>query len=120
MVATTRNQEYKVAMLHLTGVIDLSRMMRVRDAVVHLVGEGYFQIILDWRRVRGLRGKSLELLTTTLCRLRRFEGDIVLLGLSQELVATFQAAGAYAFFEHYDDEAEAWRWGRLKRMALVG
>ncbi len=109
-----------IAIFRLDGSIDLLRMMALRDAIIKVVGEGYFQVILDCRLIRSVNEKSLEVLTDTLCRLRRFGGDVSLLGLPPEVEDTFRVAGVYPFFEHYAEEGGARQACRLKRLAMVG
>ncbi len=120
MVTVEKQKAEGIAIFRLDGAIDLMRMMALRDAIIKVVGEGFFQIILDCRLLRAVNEKSLEVLADTLCRLRRFGGDVSLLALPPEVEETFRAAGVYPFFEHYTEERGARHACRLKRLAMVG
>jgi anti-anti-sigma factor len=110
----------RTAVFRLSGSIDLLRMMALRDAIIKLVAEGYTQVVLDCRLLRSVNEKSLEVLTNTLCRLRRFGGDVSLMALPPEIEETFRVAGVYPFYEHYPEEWRARQACRLKRLAMTG
>lgn len=120
MFDVEKREKERIAIFRLTGEIDLLRMMALREAIIRVVREGYLQVLLDCHRVRSVNEKSLEVLTDTLSRLRRFDGDVLLLALSPEVEDTFRAAGVYPFFDHYQEEREARRACRLKRHAVAG
>lgn len=119
VVVETRSAE-RIAILRLEGSIDMRRMLLLRDAIISVVREGYLQVILDCRRLEAVNEKSLEILTSTLCRLRRFDGDVSLLGLPPGVEETFRSAGVYPFFEHYPEEGRARQACRQKRLAMAG
>ncbi|MFQ5881139.1 MAG: STAS domain-containing protein [Candidatus Methylomirabilales bacterium] len=120
MFVVEKREGERVAIFRLTGGIDLMRMMALRDTIKQVVGEGCLQVILDCRRLRSINEKSLEILTDTVCRLRRLDGDVLLLALPPAVEDTFRAAGVYAFFEHFPGERQARRACRLKRLAMAG
>lgn len=120
MLVVEKQRRERIAILRLDGSIDLVRMLTLRDIIIRVVREGYFQVILDCRFLDSVNERSLEILTNTLCRLRRFGGDVSLLALSPEVEETFQAAGVYPFFETYDEEQGARHACRLKRLAMAG
>ena len=120
MVIVEKQRAERVAILRLAGSIDLIRMIALREAIIKVAAEGYLQVILDCSRLRSVNEKSLEVLTSTLCRLRRFDGDVSLLALSPAVEETFRAAGVYPFFEHYLEESGARQACRLKRLAMAG
>lgn len=119
MVVEKRKKE-GIAIFRLDGSIDLIRMMTLREAIIRVVGEGYLQVILDCRRLNSVNEKSLEVLTSTLCRLRRFDGDVSLLALPPRVEETFRAAGAYPFFEHFTEEWGARHACLQRRVARAG
>lgn len=120
MVIVEKQKAERIAILRLAGSIDLVRMMALREAIIKVAAEGYLQVILDCRRLRSVNEKSLEVLTSTLCRLRRFDGDVSLLALPPAVEETFRAAGVYPFFEHYPEERGARQACRLRRLAMAG
>lgn len=110
----------RIAIFRLNGSLDLLRMMKLRDAIIKVMAEGYLQVILDCRLLHAVNAKSLEVLTSTLCRLRRFGGDVSLLGVPTDVEGTFRDAGVYPFFECYEEERPAREACRLKRLAMAG
>jgi anti-sigma B factor antagonist len=120
MVVVHKQKVERIAILRLEGWISVPRMLALRDAIIKVVQEGYMQVILDCRHVEAVNEKSLEILTSTLCRLRRFDGDVSLLALPPAVEETFRAAGVYPFFEHYPEEARARQACRLRRLAMAG
>ncbi len=120
MLVVEKRKWERIAIFRLNGAIDLVRMMRLRDAIVKVMAEGYLQVILDCRLLDSVNEKSLDVLAGTLCRLRRFGGDVSLLALAPRVEETFRAAGVYPFFEHYDEEQGARDACRLKRLAMAG
>jgi anti-anti-sigma factor len=120
MVVVEKRKMERIAIFRLDGSIDLVRMMTLRDAIIKVVREGYLQVILDCSLLSSVNEKSLEVLASTLCRLRRFGGDVSLLALPAEVEETFRDAGVYPFFEHYDEEQGARHACRLKRLAMAG
>lgn len=120
MVVVEKRKTERIAIFRLDGGIDLIRMMRLREAIIKVMAEGYLQVILDCRLVNSVNEKSLEVLASTLCRLRRFGGDVSLLALSPGVEETFRAAGVYPFFEYYDEEEGARDACRTKRLAMAG
>ncbi|MFQ5848195.1 MAG: STAS domain-containing protein [Candidatus Methylomirabilales bacterium] len=119
MVVEKRKTE-RIAIFRLDGSVDLLRMMGLRDAIIRVVAEGYLQVILDCRLVDAVNEKGLEVLTTTLCRLRRLGGDVSLLALPLHVEETFRAAGVYPFYEHYAEEWGARKACQQKRLAMAG
>ncbi len=120
MGVVEKRKTERIAIFRLDGSINLVRMMALRDAIIKVMAEGYLQVILDCSLLRSVNPKSLEVLSSTLCRLRRFGGDVSLLALSSEVEETFRDAGVYPFFEHYTEELRALEACRLKRLAMAG
>jgi anti-anti-sigma factor len=120
MFVVEKRTTERIAIFRLDGSLDLLRMMKLRDAIIKVMAEGYLQVILDCRVLHAVNAKSLEVLSSTLCRLRRFGGDVSLLALPADVEGTFRDAGVYPFFEHYEEERPAREACRLKRLAMAG
>jgi anti-anti-sigma factor len=120
MVIVEKRKMERIAVFRLDGSLDLVRMMRLRDTIIKVMAEGYLQVILDCSHLHAVNEKSLEVLAQTLCRLRRFGGDVSLLALPSDVEETFRDAGVYPFFEHYEEEPRAREACRLKRLAMAG
>ncbi|MEE8152343.1 MAG: STAS domain-containing protein, partial [candidate division NC10 bacterium] len=93
MVIVEKRKMERIAVFRLDGSLDLVRMMRLRDAIINVMAEGYPQVILDCSLLHSVNEKSLDILTSTLCWLRRFGGDVSLLALPFEVEETFRDAG---------------------------
>ena len=120
MVIVEKRKMERIAVFRLDGSLDLVRMMRLRDAIINVMAEGYPQVILDCSLLHSVNEKSLDILTSTLCWLRRFGGDVSLLALPFEVEETFRDAGVYPFFEYFEEERRAREACRLKRLPMAG
>ncbi len=93
--------------LHISGNIDHSEMVNVRNAISDLIKEGHSKVIVSMEEVRRVNYLSIGVLVERLRRLRNCGGDLKLVGMNGYLRAFFAGVGAEKIFDSFDSMEEA-------------
>ena len=79
-----------VAVVAVTGVIDLTKSPDLRERVMGLVGEGIRGLVVDLSKVKYLDSSGMATLVDVLNRLRAAGGKMVVAGLPGEMREMFR------------------------------
>ena len=93
--------------LHISGNIDHSEMVDVRNTISNLIREGHSKVIVSMEEVERVNYLSIGVLVERLRRLRNCGGDLKLVGMSGYLRTFFAGVGAEKIFDSFDSMEEA-------------
>jgi anti-sigma B factor antagonist len=103
----TRQLENGVAIVGLTGEVDVYTSPRLKQEIVDLLKQGYTKIIVDTTKVEYLDSSGLGVLIGGLKRARERDGDLRLICDSPRILRIFEITGLTKIFDIHRSEAEA-------------
>jgi anti-sigma B factor antagonist len=103
----TRQLENGVAIVGLTGEVDVYTSPRLKQEIVDLLNQGYTKIIVDTTKVEYLDSTGLGVLIGGLKRARERDGDLRLICDSPRILRIFEITGLTKIFDIHRSEAEA-------------
>ncbi|MGH9244771.1 MAG: STAS domain-containing protein [Acidimicrobiales bacterium] len=95
-------QNNGVAVLAVTGEVDVATAPRLREQIVSLVADGNARIVCDLESVDFLDSTGLGVLVGALKRARTHGGDLVLVLTQPRILKVFEITGLLQVFEIYD------------------
>jgi anti-sigma B factor antagonist len=98
-ISVTKSQD--VTVVEMTGDIDGNSAPSAQAQVLPLAEPGA-RIILDMSKVPYMSSAGLRMLLVVYRTVKSRGGNVVLVGLSEELRDTMALTGFLDFFEHYD------------------
>ena len=105
-VETTTPRE-NVAIVSLTGEVDVYTSPRLKQEIVDLLNQGLTRIVVDTTKVEYLDSTGLGVLIGGLKRARERDGDLRLICDSPRILRIFEITGLTKIFDIYRTEAEA-------------
>jgi len=105
-VETTTPRE-NVAVVALTGEVDVYTSPRLKQEIVDLLNQGLTRIVVDTTKVEYLDSTGLGVLIGGLKRARERDGDLRLICDSPRILRIFEITGLTKIFDIHRSEAEA-------------
>ena len=103
--------EYSVApgqtVVEVGGEIDVYTAPRLREALISLVDNGNYHLIIDLEGVEFLDSTALGVLVGGLKRVRAYDGSIDLVCTQKKIMRIFRITGLNMVFVIYDSVKEA-------------
>lgn len=96
-----------VDVLDVAGEIDVYSAPNLREALINLVGEGKYRIVVDMERVDFLDSTGLGVLVGGLKRVRAHEGSLGLVCDKERILKIFRITGLTKVFALYTSVEEA-------------
>jgi len=96
-----------VSVLKVTGNLDTSTAKLLKKALLDLVKEEHYNIVVDMRKVVQINYMGVGTLLERLRQVRKLSGDLKLAGLNQITRKALSMVGASKVFETYDSEEAA-------------
>jgi anti-sigma B factor antagonist len=103
----TRNPREGVAIIALSGEVDVYTSPRVKQEIVDLLNGGTTKLIVDLSGVEYLDSTGLGVLIGGLKRARERDGDLKLLCDNPRILRIFEITGLTKIFDIHRTEAEA-------------
>jgi anti-sigma B factor antagonist len=103
---TTRTEGDR-AIVEVGGEIDVYTAPRLREALVELVDEGKYRLVVDLERVEFLDSTGLGVLVGGLKRVRTHDGSLSLVCTQERLLKIFRITGLDKVFDIHEDIASA-------------
>jgi len=98
-----------IVIFDLEGILHKEELNQIGELIQKLMRENRFNFIMNFRRVRHLDYKGLWSLVDRRERLKAYNGDLKLVGLSPYLHDIFRFCGVEGAFPVYRSEREAIR-----------
>jgi anti-sigma B factor antagonist len=89
------------------GEIDVYTAPKLRDKITELVGEGFYNLIIDMEKVDFLDSTGLGVLVGGLKKVRAHEGSMELICHQDRLLKIFRITGLAKVFTIHESEANA-------------
>jgi anti-sigma B factor antagonist len=96
-----------VAVISLTGEIDVYTAVRARESLTAAVESGHYFLVLDMRRTQFLDSTGLGVITGALKRCRAHDGTVTIVVGSLRILKIFRITGLYAVFRLFNDVTAA-------------
>lgn len=96
-----------VSVLKVSGNLDTSTSKLLKKALLDLVKEEHYNIVVDMRKVVQINYMGVGTLLERLRQVRKLSGDLKLAGLNQITRKALSMVGASKVFETYDNEEAA-------------
>lgn len=96
-----------VVILDLSGEIDINTSPEVRKSFERLIKEEKKKILINFSEVTYIDSSGLATLVEMLQRLKRYDGSLRLVNLSQKVKALFEITKLDRLFNIFAQEAEA-------------
>jgi anti-sigma B factor antagonist len=107
-IKTSNRQVGNVTIVDISGRIELGQESGfVRDVVLRLLSEGHKQILLNLIAVDYIDSMGLGALVAAFASVRKHEGELKLLNLTDKAANLMQITKLYTVFDILDDEAVA-------------
>lgn len=103
----TRNPREGVAVIALSGEVDVYTSPRVKQEIVDLLNGGTTKLVVDLSGVEYLDSTGLGVLIGGLKRARERDGDLKLLCDNPRILRIFEITGLTKIFDIHRTEAEA-------------
>jgi len=103
----TRTPQDGVAVIGLTGEVDVYTSPRLKQEIVDLLNQGQTKIVVDTTKVEYLDSTGLGVLIGGLKRARERDGDLRLICDSPRILRIFEITGLTKIFDIHRNEAEA-------------
>ncbi|MFN3647959.1 MAG: STAS domain-containing protein [Armatimonadota bacterium] len=103
----TRNPREGVAVIGLSGEVDVYTSPRVKQEIVNLLNEGTVKMVVDLTGVEYLDSTGLGVLIGGLKRARERDGDLKLICDNVRILRIFEITGLTKIFDIYRSESEA-------------
>src|SRR2546423_979949 len=103
----TRTPREGVAVIALSGEVDVYTSPRVKQEIVDLLNGGTTKLLVDLTGVEYLDSTGLGVLIGGLKRAREREGDLKLICDNPRILRIFEITGLTKIFEIYRSESEA-------------
>src|SRR5919197_2908904 len=103
----TRSPREGVAVIVLTGEVDVYTSPRLKQEMVDLLNRGQVHLIVDLNGVEYLDSTGLGVLIGGLKRAREREGDLRLICENMRILRIFEITGLTKIFDIYRSEEEA-------------
>lgn len=88
--AIAHHLEGEIAVVEVSGWIEISSAPRLRDTLIGLIDEGHLHLVLDMSAVVFLDSTGLGVLVGLLHRLRSRDGSLAIAGAKGRVYQTFQ------------------------------
>ncbi|MBI4831827.1 MAG: STAS domain-containing protein [Candidatus Lindowbacteria bacterium] len=102
-----RVERQNVSVLKVSGNLDTSTCKLLKKALVALIHEEHYNIVVDMRKVAQINYTGVGTLLERLRQVRKMSGDLKLSGLNNITRKALSMVGASKVFETYDDEESA-------------
>lgn len=86
----TYHLEGEIAVVELSGWIEISSAPRLRDTVIPLIDEGHVHLVLDMTSVVFLDSTGIGVVVGLLHRLRSRDGSLAIAGAKDRVLKAFQ------------------------------
>lgn len=96
-----------VSVLKISGNLDTSTSKLLKRALVELIKEEHYNIVVDMKKVVQINYMGVGTLLERLRQLRKLSGDLKLAGLNRVTRKALSMVGASKVFETYDTEEDA-------------
>jgi len=93
---------HDIFIIGITDDIDIQGAEEIKGIISSLIVQGTYRVILDLEKTQHINYVVIDTLVEGLLRLRKFQGDLRLAGLSDYLGNIFKVAGAGNQFKSYD------------------
>lgn len=98
--------EHRV-ILRVDGRVDASSAPILERKINSLIEDGHTYLLLDFNRLDYLSSAGMRVLLASLKKLKSQKGDLILFGLSEEVIDVIKMAGFDKIFRIYSSEKEA-------------
>lgn len=98
--------EHRV-ILRVDGRVDASSAPILERKINSLIEDGHTYLLLDFNRIDYLSSAGMRVLLASLKKLKSQKGDLILFGLSDEVIDVIKMAGFDKIFRIYSSEKEA-------------
>jgi anti-sigma B factor antagonist len=88
--AVTHHLEGEIAVVEVSGWIEISTAPRLRDTLIGLIDQGHLHLILDMSEVVFLDSTGIGVLVGLLHRLRSRDGSLAIAGAKDRVYKAFQ------------------------------
>ena len=106
-VTTSEKKNKHIAIIKAKGDINVKEMVDIKNTISNLINEDCYNIILDLEETTHINYISLGILIERLNRLKLYDGNMKLVGLSSYLQNIFQTVGADELFDIFPDTDKA-------------
>jgi len=103
----TRTPREGVAVVGLSGEVDVYTSPRVKQEIVDLLNQGATRLVIDVSKVEYLDSTGLGVLIGGLKRAREHDGDLRLICDNPRILRIFEITGLTKIFDIHRTEAEA-------------
>jgi anti-anti-sigma factor len=104
----TSNQFKHCDVVKVTGRLDSSNAPKLVEEIVKITGENRFKIVMDFTQLDFISSAGLRVLISTLKNCRHYNrGDLLLAGLSSNILSVFDLAGFTSIFKINPDVLSA-------------
>ncbi|MBI5117021.1 STAS domain-containing protein [Candidatus Poribacteria bacterium] len=100
-------EHQNVAVLKVSGNLDTSTCKHLKRALVTLIKEEHYNIVVDMRKVAQINYTGVGTLLERLRQVRKLSGDLKLSGLNNITRKALSMVGASKVFETYENEDAA-------------
>jgi len=102
-----RTEGDAIAVLSLTGEVDVANAAQVRDAALKLVGDGAKRLIVDLTGTEYMDSTALGTLVGLLKRLKESGGEVIIAAAQPRVKRLFDITGLAQVFRIYEDVSAA-------------
>jgi anti-sigma B factor antagonist len=100
-------EHQNVAVLKVSGNLDTSTSKHLKRALVMLIKEEHYNLVVDMRKVVQINYTGVGTLLERLRQVRKMSGDLKLSGLNNITRKALSMVGASKVFETYENEEAA-------------
>jgi anti-sigma B factor antagonist len=105
--AITHHVVGEIALVQLSGWIEIASAPQLRDSLISLVDDGHLHLVIDLSEVVFLDSTGLGVLIGLLHRLRSRDGSVVLAGAKERVYKVFHTTQLTKFFTFTDTVEDA-------------
>lgn len=96
-----------VAVIDLTGEIDIYNAGQLRSALQELISQKQYRVVLNMKRVSYMDSTGIGVLLTSLNPLKQNQGDLKLANAAESIQKVFKLTNLIKFFHLLDSEEAA-------------
>ncbi len=90
--AVTHHFEGEIAVVAVSGWIEIASAPQLRDTIVTLIDEGHLHLVIDLSETAFMDSTGLGVLVGVLHRLRTRDGSLVIAGAKERVLKVFQVS----------------------------
>lgn len=107
MITLDRKAIQDIAVIDVTGDIDVREMVRIKGVIGSLIEKEQLKVVLNLKAVDHINYLSIGVLLERLSVLRNLNGDLKLSGMNPYLKDIFKVVGMDGIFEYYKSLEDA-------------